>query len=174
MRPRDAYEDDRRDDDLPELPLPRPDASAGQPPLHGPIAPPRLGGGASFTSAGAGGADEQCASPGRGAGPISSEATWDIAARLTAGMLANPARQQASVKDAMGLFDQFLHEMHAYARIVPDMDLDGAGARRRREHGDYFHAASSATRPVAPIARPEQPKPLPGYTALPPEGRQST
>ncbi|MCW2924132.1 MAG: hypothetical protein JWM98_1536 [Thermoleophilia bacterium] len=199
MDPRDRYQGDGnygidRDLVLPELPIPRP----GEQPVAAaaPIDAPRpLGGGASYTAAEAVEPAPSVAAPvpapvlapapTPAPTPVSEAApqpapgqrfderfTWELAARLTAGMLANPGRVQSSVKDAMGLFDQFLSEMHGYARIAGTFDQLGDDARRRREHGEYFHGpaphgvyqpgsmAGAAPTPVAsehPVPRPEEP-----------------
>jgi hypothetical protein len=109
---------------------------------------------------------------------------WDIAARLTQGMLANPGRNQASVKDAMGLFDQFLHEMHSYVRIASEFEVLGSEADRRRSHGEYFRsttsrpeqgtssdATASMKTPHQPKPQPAQPRPSSSYTPIPPGAR---
>lgn len=75
--------------------------------------------------------------------------TWTLAARLTAGMLANPARQQVSVKEAMALFDQFLNEIRTYDRISTDVDTMADHEQRRRDQSAYFHGAD-----------PRQPTPM--------------
>jgi hypothetical protein len=123
--------------------------------------------------------------------------TWQLAARLTSGMLANPSRGTASVKDAMGLFDQFLHEMHAYMRISSEFDLASADADRRRSHGEYFRQPTDATAEptgsaptptpappphqstptplphaaAQPKPAPAKPRPAADYTAIPPGAR---
>lgn len=106
---------------------------------------------------------------------------WELAAQITSGMLANPARAHASVKDAMGLFDQLLREMHAYARIAGDFDLVAAESARRRTHGEYFHGghdrvgdpAATAAQPASPTPKPAptQPRPAGDYRPIPPGAR---
>ncbi len=171
MHPADPY--GAGDDDLvglPPLPIPRPGEWSPMAPSPQPaesrLAPPALGGGlgggASFTAAGEG---DPSTAPGSDTHPglewshaererLDSERfTWETAARLTAGMLANPARGGSSVKDAMGLFDQLLQEMHAYTKIASEFDLMGSEAERRRSHEAYFHhqrGSSSTHRPNRP------------------------
>ncbi len=199
MHPADAYGEDDHDD-LPELPIPRPGewspaaAAQQQPqPQPQPLQAPRLGGGASFTAAGGdeGGGDD-LAPPVAPAPPIDREQleverfTWDLAATLTSGMLANPARNHSSVKDAMGLFDQFLQEMHAYRKIASEFDLLAGDAERRRSHEEYFHRNGAApgagetpptvatgpsavpAKPAPPKPEPAQPRPLGEYRPIPP------
>ena len=200
-------------DGLPELPIPRPgewSPAAAAPQGHEPrLASPALGGGlgggASFTAAAEGEQVPVAASahvPDEGvpvaADPASPNAererveserfTWDLAARLTSGLLANPARGNSSVKDAMGLFDQFLQEMHAYHRIASDFDLIGSDAERRRAHEQYFQqqrasivvstpgdvpGASQAPIPAggSPKPEPAQPRPMADYHPIPPGAR---
>jgi hypothetical protein len=189
-------------DELPQLPIPRPGEwspmAASQPPVEHRLSSPRLGnglgGGASFTAASEDDppvvddpADVAWSNAERER--IESERfTWELAARLTSGMLANPARSHSSVKDAMGLFDQFLQEMHAYAKIASEFDLLGSEAARRRSHESYFHqaAAQASTpappsgptgptapvpQPAAPKAEPTQPRPMGDYRPIPPGAR---
>jgi hypothetical protein len=213
----DRFDDGPDPSELPDLPIPRPGEGpserAAQPP---PIAAPRLGGGASFTSVGEEDppATTPPAAPSRSTAPdddtqlievdrarLDTERfTWEVAARLTAGMLSNPERNHSSVKDAMAMFDQFLHELHAYSRIASEYDVTGDQDRRRRDHSEYFRdlnerlAAAELRRQTTPVptqeqlhlaqqqaqqqaqqaeARPEptQPAPAAGYQALPPGAR---
>jgi hypothetical protein len=203
-----AYDDI---DDLPELPIPRPGerpaaASVPSPPIQA----PSLGGGASFTAAGGEDPPPAAQSTPRAAPPTpasspapapnpelaisaleqrrlaTEQLTWEIAARLTSGLLANPSRGHASVKDAMGLFDQFLQEMHAYSRIATEFDMLESDQARRRIHGEYFHGApGAAAGPDAPTPSPEQrepsnatpkpapakPRPMGDYRPIPPGTR---
>lgn len=187
--------------ELPDLPIPRPgEGAAEHAPQPSPIAAPRLAGGASFTAAG--GAEHAPpiqvdaapqlpphAPPAELGAPdrerIETERfTWELAARLTAGMLANPARNHASVKDAMAMFDQFLQEMHAYGRISSEFGVLAGDGERRRHHAEYFQGtgAEEATTTAPPAgamaaaaaaAKPEpiRPRPMPGYQPLPPGSR---
>lgn len=188
----DRFDEHREfDDELPELPIPRPgegrpDQPVAAHPVALPSSPAPLGGGASFTAASEG---EEALEPARGPDELvrsepASRFTWEIAARLTAGMLANPSRNAASVKDAMAMFDQFLHEVHSYERLASSADLsDEDGLRLRRERGAYFQSAQGRShgdaapreeRPAAPPqARPQptQPAPMAGYQPLPPHMR---
>ena len=206
MHPADPYgagDDDL--DDLPTLPIPRPGEwspmAAAPQPTEPRLAPPALGGGlgggASFTAAGEG---EVEAAPAADTHPAPERShtererldaerfTWDLAARLTSGMLANPARGSATVKDAMGMFDQFLQEMHAYSRIASEFDLLGHEAERRRTHEAYFQQqrAGASTQPTpehpvrgaaptpsasAPKPEPTQPRPMGDYRPIPPGTR---
>lgn len=195
MHGQDAYGPrDEGPGELPELPIARPGErmpDAAPPRVNAPasgneIQPPLLG--ASFTTAGAGepvrpqDADDETP-------PHDLQLlTWELAARLTSGMLANPGRSHSSVKDAMGLFDQFLHEMNAYVRIAAEYDLDHDNAARRRAHGEYFRGSSEAAddsgsgqpghaaapggpdrpRPSPPKPAPAQPRPGEEYRAIPP------
>lgn len=204
--------------DLPDLPIPRPGegpverapASAPQP-----LAQPRLGGGASFTSVGeddprdAAQLRAPIPQPKLENGPVEPKAipedveyisvdrarleterfTWELAARLTAGMLANPERNHASVKDAMAMFDQFLQEMHSYSRIASEFDITGDREQRRREHTEYFQGGpgqlpeqggqppqqaqgQGSVQGVPMQAMPPiQPRPAAGYQPLPPGAR---
>ena len=204
MNPADPYgagDDDL--DDLPPLPIPRPGEwspmAASQPPLEPRLATPALGGGlgggASFTAAGEGEpatpvepAGEPTSGPGwpqTERGPLDSERfTWEIAARLTSGLLANPARGNATVKDAMGLFDQLLQEMHAYTKIASEFEPLGDEAARRRKHEEYFQGQRAGTPPppaqpgitpvpaaAAPKPEPTQPRPMGEYRPIPPGSR---
>lgn len=199
-------------DDLPQLPIPRPGewspmAAAAQP-SEPRLAPPSLGGGlgggASFTAAGDG--VEAEAAPTNSLPNVGVELeqsdrervdaerfTWELAARLTSGMLANPARGGSSVKDAMGLFDQLLQEMHSYTRIASEFDLLGHEAARRSAHEAYFQqragnvsqpaaehpvpgavsppAPSSAPSVATPKPEPTQPRPMGEYRPIPPGSR---
>ncbi len=198
------------DDDLPELPIPRPGEQAAAASIPSPaIQAPNLGGGTSFTASGS---DE--AAPSSAPSPVevapsspdleeqrlaATQMTWEIAARLTSGMLANPSRGHASVKDAMGLFDQFLQEMNSYARIASEFDLFGSEAARRKTHIEYFQGASAAaagtggspgaagpTHPM-PVSTPEprthsnatpkpaptKPRPMGDYRPIPPCARRT-
>jgi hypothetical protein len=204
MIPADPYgagDDDL--DDLPQLPIPRPGewspmAAASQP-AEPRLAPPALGGGlgggASFTASGSDldGAAGSDAHPGLESLHAERERveaerfTWELAARLTSGMLANPARGGSSVKDAMGLFDQFLQEMNSYTRIASEFDLLGHEAARRQAHEDYFRQRSgSNTQPTqdhpvpgatpaptaaSPKPEPTQPRPMGDYRPIPPGSR---
>ncbi len=113
---------------------------------------------------------------------------WEVAAQLASGMLANPSRGHASVKDAMALFDQFLNEMHAYATIADSAAMSDAADERRRAHGDYFRGGSgesetpadsasprSASQRAPQIAKPTpvptRPRPSSDYQAIPPNAR---
>lgn len=194
MRPTDPHgASDHEDDDLPVLPIPRPeDRSRARERHPTAIAAPQLGGGASFTAAqpgNAGPVDEP--DPGTDQQDHARHDTermiWDLAARLTQGMLANPGRNQASVKDAMGLFDQFLHEMHGYVRIASEFDLLGSESERRRNHSEYFRGTAGSPAPDAPSsassrtppshpspppkAAPTQPRPSNAYMPIPPGAR---
>jgi hypothetical protein len=169
---------------LPDLPIPRPGEGPAEPAkAHAPIAPPRLGGGASFTAAGE---DDPPLPPPT---PIPEDValvevdrarleterfTWEIAAQLTAGMLANPERNHASVKDAMAMFDQFLQEMHAYSRIASEFDITGDRDRRRRDHQEYFQGTNGAAQ-ADPAPRRIAPLPLPSKqgTQPPQQGPQA-
>lgn len=211
MNPADPYgAGDGELDDLPPLPIPRPGewspAAAVPQPTEPRLAPPALGGGlgggASFTAAGEG---EVPAPP----DPVSDTSaglewshaererldserfTWEIAARLTSGLLANPARGNASVKDAMGLFDQLLQEMNAYTKIASEFDLLGNEAERRRQHEEYFQhqRSGTTTQPssdhpmrgvvsgpnpaptTSPKPEPTQPRPMGDYRPIPPGSR---
>jgi hypothetical protein len=188
MHPADAY-DDRGEfgNDLPELPIPRPGEAADRAPAPTPIAPPSLGGGASFTSVDT---DELEAATAAEAEAADVRFTWELAARLTAGMLSNPVRANSSVKDAMGVFDQFLQEMHAYVRLTADFG-PGPAQRRSADREAYFHAARDAgdartagpapasaahvpTTPApVPAARPAPtlPRPASSYQPIPPGTR---
>lgn len=194
--------------DLPPLPIPRPGewspVSAGQPPAEPRLAPPALGGGlgggASFTASGDGEAAAPSPHPVSDAPSdpewphaaheqLDSERfTWEIAARLTSGLLANPARGHATVKDAMGLFDQLLQEMNAYTKIASEFDLVGNEAARRRKHEEYFQHQRAGTtaqpnpeQPVPPAPasppgpvpkpKPAQPRPMGDYRPIPPGSR---
>jgi hypothetical protein len=189
-------------DDLPTLPIPRPgEWSPMAAPREDPrIAPPSLGGGlgggASFTAAGEGAVDDPAATPPpswpqAGRERVATEQfMWELAARLTSGMLANPARSHSSVKDAMGLFDQFLQEMHSYSKIASSFDLLDGEASRRRSHEEYFQGHRAANLPAganpaplpdqsapaqqpaaAPKPEPTQPRPLGDYRPIPPGTR---
>lgn len=214
MNPADPYDADDDRGELPPLPIPRP----GERPVMGPspedrrrgedrrLAPPSLAaplggrvGGGSYTSASE---DEASHEDLHHAGWSSADAqrrederfTWELAASLTSGMLANPARSHASVKDAMGLFDQFLQEMHAYAKIASEFDLLGSESTRRRAHEEYFHQPSGngttapsgrtaraaaplpdqvapPTAPSKPKPEPTQPRPMGDYRPIPPGSR---
>lgn len=188
----DRYDDGRElDTELPDLPLPRPGEGSSCEHAAGPapIQPPRLGGGASFTAAteGAGPAPAPLQPP-AALNPTERERldserfTWEIASRLTAGMLANPGRHHTSVKDAMAMFDQFLQEMSSYTRISSEFGgLADGGDQRRRDHSEYFHGAreradqpAEAPAPIGPAPlkpQPAQPAPMPGYQPLPPGAR---
>ena len=198
MHPSDRYDGaDQFDDELPELPIPRPgdqpERAAASAPT--PIQPPRLGGGASYTSVDPDAPHEEQPEPNA---PLLTAAdrerveaerfTWELAARLTAGMLANPAKMQTSVKDAMAMFDQFLQEMHAYTRIASEFEvLHQAAEEQRRQNEAYFHAQREAgteqastpsvstnqpARGATPVAitkpEPAKPRPADGYTPIPP------
>lgn len=185
----DRFDDSPDPSELPDLPIPRPGEGPAEPAqTHAPISPPRLGGGASFTAASE---DDPpltppAAQPQLPQQPIPADVevievdrarleterfTWEIAARLTAGMLSNPDRNHASVKDAMAMFDQFLQEMHAYSKIASEFDIMGDRDRRRRDHTEYFQGqnahpgADAKPRIVAPV-------PVPGKQA-PPQSQQS-
>ena len=158
--------------ELPDLPIPRPaEGPTEHAPTPKPLSQPRLGGGASFTSVGE---DDPPLPPPQAPLPSDVEMievdralleterfTWEIAARLTAGLLANPDRHNSSVKDAMAMFDQFLHEMHAYAKIASEFDITGGGdrERRRRDHSQYFRDLNART--AAAEGRRRTPVPLP-------------
>lgn len=174
-------------DELPPLPIPRPGEWSGMAssPSASPLGGP-LGGGASFTASGT-----QAAQPdterveGAPIEPIASmEFTWELAARLTSGMLANPARINTSVKEAMGLFDQFLLELNAYARIAAEFDSTAYEVERRRLHEEYFRrsaspgsssdgtvrdvpTASPAPTSATPKPEPTQPRPMGDYRPIP-------
>lgn len=200
---------------LPELPIPRPAEGPNErAPVPAPLSQPRLGGGgASFTAASEN--DPPVTAVPEPRAPLDEDVelialdkarleterfTWDLAARLTAGMLANPARNHTSVKDAMAMFDQFLHEMHSYSQIASEFDVTGDRERRRRDHTEYFQGnpietvpsahQAAAPHPVpvppplaeqhqqhhhaqqqAPSSGPAQPRPAAGYQALPPGAR---
>ncbi len=209
MNPADPYgASDDELADLPPLPIPRPGewtpmAAAPTPAEPPRLAPPALGGGlgggASFTAAAEGDASTPVeAASDTGAASELSQAeherlaserfTWEIAARLTSGLLANPARGHASVKDAMGLFDQLLQEMSAYAKIASEFDLIGNEAARRRKHEEYFQHQRGATPaqpmiehpvpgavppPTTSVPKPEptQPRPMGDYRPIPPGTR---
>jgi hypothetical protein len=189
MHAADSYDDRNAfDDELPELPIPRPGEAADRAQPAAPLATPSLGGGASFTSVETGEArpefddvqDEAAA-----ATEADERFTWELAARLTAGMLANPVRSNSSVKDAMGVFDQFLQEMHAYVRLTADFG-SGPAQRRNAERQADFHTgrdsaeASDAPRAPgtpsaapapAPRPAPSLPRPAAGYVPIPPGPR---
>lgn len=137
-------------DDIPELPIPRPDELSSPPVFDTPsettpLATPSLG--TSYTSASDNSYDEQVDKNNEKSETAVrdlNKLTWELASQLTAGMLANPARSANSVKDAMSLFDAFLHEMHAYMRISTDLELD-VGAQRRSAHAAYFRPESSGS-----------------------------
>ena len=200
---------DAFDDELPELPIPRPTEWTAAPiDAPTPIATPSLGGGgASYTSvepdampvitssAAAMAPAPQAAAPRpttnaddlASAEHVAAERlAWEMAATLTSGMLANPGRSHASVKDAMGLFDQFLQEMHTYSRIAAGFDLLRSDADRRRAHEEYFHGSRAESPEQLPVmqatitpvtaaqpSRPEpmKPRPLGTYQAIPPGAR---
>jgi hypothetical protein len=95
-------------------------------------------------------------------------------------MLANPSRGHASVKDAMALFDQFLNEMHAYARIADASAMSASNEERRRAHGAYFreHGDEAVAEPSRTSSAPSRPKPTPArprpaadYRPIPPGAR---
>ena len=204
----DRFDDGPDPSELPDLPIPRPGEGPAEPAqAHAPIAPPRLGGGASFTAASEDDPPVGASAPAPLPIPADVELievdrarleterfTWNIAAQLTAGMLSNPERNHASVKDAMAMFDQFLQEVNAYSRIASEFDLlSAANAERRRHHTEYFQGApadttaEAAPQSPAPAAHgpapapqvppplqqlpPEQPRPMSGYQALPPGAR---
>lgn len=181
-------------DDLPPLPIPRPgEWSPLRPTTEEPVSAPRLLG-ASFTAASTDAdapATGQAPAPSSSSGPSSEldRLPWDLAAQLTAGMLANPGRAHASVKDAIGLFDQLLHELHAYARMAVEHDLHSSEQARRQSHGDYFHRhgeragddhaaptepprSAMTPPPHVPKPAPTQPRPAGGYAPIPPGARQ--
>lgn len=173
--------------DLPPLPIPRPGEWSPARPAPSEVATPRsLGGGASLTAASTDQADVvPLPEPEPSTAADMDRLPWQLAAELTAGMLANPARSHASVKDAMGLFDQFLHELHAYARMAAEHDLHAPGSQPKRGHTDYFQrygaeeAASAAeptrapgtTPPHVPKPAPTQPRPAGSYLPIPPATR---
>lgn len=199
MHPQEPYgpADDELGD-LPPLPIPRPGAwvaatppppaaAPGPEPIAGPNLGGSLGGGASFTAASEDGSATHPPEVPTAPVPIDADSRavarlpWELAARITSGMLANPARANASVKDAMGLFDQLLREMHAYARIAGDLDVATAESARRRTHGEYFHgsqervadAGATADQPAGPARKPTptQPRPAGDYRPIPPGSR---
>ena len=188
---------DDGDGDLPQLPIPRPGESPAASPTPTDQSPaPRLGGGASFTSVTPRQRGELPAPPSPDSATDEQTLTWQLAAQLTAGMLANPSRGHSSVKDAMGLFDQFLLEVDAYVRIASDIDRSRAEHERRRAHGEYFRQGGAdaddgsserhdATSPLAAGSRqsptpvpapqpaparptPERPRPPADYRPIPP------
>jgi hypothetical protein len=205
----DHFDDGPDPGELPDLPIPRPGegpAERAPAPKHPPLSQPRLGGGASFTSVGEDDPPVSPPQPERTPLPddgvelisvdracLESERfTWELAATLTAGMLANPERYHASVKDAMAMFDQFLQEMHSYSRIASEFDITGDREQRRREHTEYFQGGQQPNGEVAPQPQqqgqqqpsgqqvqgvpikqlpPQQPRPGAGYTPLPPGAR---
>ncbi|MCB0878373.1 MAG: hypothetical protein KDC46_05265 [Thermoleophilia bacterium] len=165
--------------DMPRLPIARPGESHQTAPpgsVDTGVAPRPLGGGASYTSVDPDAPDQSgdvgAAAGGAQVGDVEAM-TWDVAARLTSGMLANPARAHASVKDAMALFDQFLNEMHAYVRIADASGMMSSNAARRKAHGEYFRGAQEAaaeeasSTQVRPTIGPSQGagKPVPGKPA---------
>jgi hypothetical protein len=192
MERRDHYHGNGdRPGELPELPIPRP----GEPTAARPsesreprISRPALG--ASFTAASEGQPvppqDELEETP-----PHDLQLmTWEMAARLTSGMLANPTRTNSSVKDAMALFDQFLHEMHTYVQIVRENAEHAETKSYRRTYSDYFRGTqpldaepgasspssqplpagplSPATPPTPPKPAPSKPRPAGDYRPIPP------
>jgi hypothetical protein len=196
MHPHDRH--DHVDEDvghLPPLPLARPPEwpQAGVAPGPAPGGPqhpsPALG--ASFTSAATNDQPVPVQDDLDETAPHDLQVlTWELAARLTAGMLANSSRSNASVKDAMGLFDQFLHEMHAYVRISAELNVERDAIARRRSHGEYFRGSGDQTGeasvptppgthapPAAPAPAPAvqpapfMPRPATDYPSVPPGGR---
>ncbi|MEO6866447.1 MAG: hypothetical protein ABI200_00320 [Gaiellales bacterium] len=185
MFPNDPYDpSSEHDDELPELPIPRPGERPPAPAsLRKPLAPPKLAGGASLT-ANDGGAGQSAMAAQQA---LDAERfNWELAAQLTSGMLANPAHANASVKDAMSVFDQFRHEMQIYTRIAEEAKLDDSNHTATR--GDYFHDSgpaafkSTPTTAATPLARPSvkhnaqpaeklppsQPRPSESYRAISP------
>jgi len=154
--------------ELPELPFPRPGDARETEPVAA-AAPDRVeeqlrGGAASFTAV-----DPAVPStlptqneplPIAPAAPApshsnSEQVIWELAARLTAGMLANPTKGASSVKDAVALFDELLQEMRTYSRMSGDFErLHEHRERLREEHTARFH------QPASPQASPE------GHSAL--------
>lgn len=205
MHPPHAYDDvDDFDDELPELPIPRPGEERATAPSAAPISPPKLGGGASFTAGGDDHAlvidtDPDADDRARREELESTRFTWELAARLTQGMLANPGRQNVTVKDAMGIFDQVLGEMQSYARISGGVQPEPRvrpEVTPRAEHGEYFQQAAKAAAPrparileprpdptitpaitttpdaaMLPKQQPQQPRPPASYQPLPPGSR---
>ncbi len=204
MHPADPYgaRDDDGSDELPPLPIPRPgEAPVGRSQETEPPAPHRLGGGASYTAARSRDTGElPTPPPARAVHPTPGQAvspgldepslTWQLAAQLTAGMLANPAKANASVKDAMGLFDKFLLEVDAYVRIASGIDRGAAEDERRRAHSAYFRSGADTDdgstdrhdaghtgahgpsqqpqQPTTPRPAPERPRPPADYRPIPP------
>lgn len=152
---------------LPDLPIPRPGEArilAQSEPVPG--APGgierRLGGGASLTAVGE---DDHlhAAAPHPTDHLATKEAArqfdWTIAARLTAGMLANPAMANATPKDALALFEKVLAEARMFAAHTT-----GSFS------GDGDAAVEDATRAVLagtpePIRIPSTPQPMPGHSS---------
>ncbi|MCW2962154.1 MAG: hypothetical protein JWM25_269 [Thermoleophilia bacterium] len=191
----EAYDDDV-DFDLPELPvlpLARPGERRGaqrsDDPVSGPTQSPPPLGGPSFTAADP---DNDPVSlergqehaPGVPVTPDEERFTRELAARLAAGMLANPSKGDSTVKDAVALFDQLLFEMRHYSRVAADLQAGGyAGEERRRRdaHVDWFRydkgqkpepSAPSAATPVeaapftpTPAAKPSPAQPRPSSDA---------
>jgi hypothetical protein len=178
-----GHNDDAADygDELPELPIPRPGERTPSAREDAAPAAPGIGGGASLTSVGDEGSAEQAATP--AGASADARLSWEIASRLVAGMLANPAQAHASVKDAMGLFDKFVNELHAYTRLTTGLDAVQASEQRRREHNAYFYGGversdakappTAATPQPKPTLKPQptQPRPMGDYRAIPPGAR---
>jgi cell division septation protein DedD len=155
--------------DLPMLPLARPGElslrtsaetldDAGRAPSA--PTPPLIRPGASFTAA-----DDRRAFTRDG----EEQFTRELAARLAAGMLANPGQADASVKDAMALFHRLLQEMRLYSRVAAGLEGDGDEQRHRDAHGDWFrYEKGQKPEPSTPTSTPT---PSPSPSAQPAQGQ---
>lgn len=101
-------------------------------------------------------------------------ALWEVAARLTAGLLANDAKAHFTVKDSLALFDEVLHDLVEYARVrgtfglpaTRQADVDPNTLR----HADVEQrAARSIVKKVAPLPSAEPPPASGPNTWSPPQ-----
>jgi hypothetical protein len=78
-------------------------------------------------------------------------------------MLANPAKLNTSVKDAVALFDACLDELRTYGRVAASAaSNDDAAEQRRREQNAYFRQSTHPVpnvHPAPPPGQPLQPRP---------------
>jgi len=193
MRPSDRYDEANEfsgaDIPLPELPIPRAqvapapsEASADAPPAARPKPIQQPGFQAVRTTHEVASAAPthrlEAVAPRRATDPDSSpapaglRATWEIAAQLTAGLLANPARSASSVKDAIALFDEVVNEIDSYSRVSSATGPTEDPRRRREGHEEYFcgagrteHQQQSPPPPQQPRPEPSKPRPLTEYTS---------
>jgi hypothetical protein len=106
-------------------------------------------------------------------------ALWEVAARITSGLLSNDAKAHYTVKDSLALFDEVLHDLVEYARVRGTFGLPAA----RTPDGDpnvlrHADVEERAVRPIMkkvaplPTSSPQNVSPHVPPATYPPAGQQ--